>query len=97
MTKKKIQPEISIMEMTLLSKTKCKVCIAWNGTVPKNLPKWLLDIWQLTPGLWWHEIELSFTEILELFNLGIDVLLSRDSNGKIIVGLNEMGRKFGQR
>lgn len=86
-----------MLEMTLLSKTKCKICIAWNGSLPKNLPKWLVELWEKSTGVWWHEIELSFTEILELFNLGIDVLLSRNSNGDIVIGLNQMGKRFGQR
>lgn len=99
--KKKIQPEVPITEMTLLSKTKCNICIAWNCEVPKNCPKWLLDQWNEARKIedkLWFETEISFTEILEIFNLGIDVMLSRiKETGAITVSLNKMGWRFGQR
>jgi hypothetical protein len=69
------------------------ICIAWNGILPKNLPQWIKDVKKDTM---WQEIEISGIQLLELFNSGIDVLMSRTSGGKILIGLNEQGKKFGQ-
>ena len=64
---------------------------------PKNCPKWLLDLW-IDREKMWFEIEISFTEILELFNLGMDVMLSRNAEmGSINISLNELGWRFHQR
>lgn len=93
----KKKPKVPIQEMTLLSKTKCNICIAYNCTIPKNCPKWLLDLW-IDREKMWFEIEISFTEILELFNLGMDVMLSRNAEmGSINISLNELGWRFHQR
>lgn len=93
--KKKI--EISIQEMTLLSKTKCNICVAYNCTIPKNCPQWLLDLW-IDRERMWFKIDISFTEILELFNLGMDVMLARNGEtGLINISLNEIGWQFRQR
>lgn len=93
--KKKI--EVPIQEMTLISKTKCNICIAYNYTIPKKCPQWLLDLW-IDREKMRFEIEISFTEILELFNLGMDVMLSRNAEmGSINISLNELGWRFHQR
>lgn len=95
--KKKSIISIPIQEMTLLSKTKCNICIAYNCTIPTKCPKWLLDLWTNREKMWF-EIEISFTEILELFNLGMDVMLSRNAEmGSINISLNELGWRFHQR
>lgn len=96
MKKKPVIP-VPIHEMTLLSKTKCNICIAYNCTIPKKCPQWLLDLW-INREKMWFEIEISFTEILELFNLGMDVMLSRNGEtGNINISLNELGWRFHQR
>lgn len=96
MKKKPVIP-VPILEMALLSKTKCNICIAYNCTIPKKCPQWLLDLW-INREKMWFEIEISFTEILELFNLGMDVMLSRNGEtGNINISLNELGWRFHQR
>ena len=95
--KKKPAIPVPILEMTLLSKTKCNICIAYNCTIPKKCPQWLLDLW-INREKMWFGIEISFTEILELFNLGMDVMLSRNGEtGNINISLNELGWRFHQR
>lgn len=95
--KKKLIIPVPIQEMILLSKTKCNICIAYNCTIPKKCPQWLLDLW-INREKMWFGIEISFTEILELFNLGMDVMLSRNGEtGNINISLNELGWRFHQR
>ena len=93
MTKKKETPVINQMLFDYQKQT-VMICVAWNGILPINLPQWLKD---LPKDSMWQEIQISGMQILELFNYGIDVLMSRTSDGKILIGLNDQGRKFGQR
>mgnify|MGYP003405629003 FL=1 len=93
MTKKKETPVINQMLFDYQKQT-VMICVAWNGILPINLPQWLKD---LPKDSMWQEIQISGMQVLELFNSGIDVLMSRTAEGKILIGLNEKGRKFGQR
>ena len=93
MTKKKETPVINQMLFDYQKQT-VMICVAWNGILPINLPQWLKD---LPKDSMWQEIQISGMQVLELFNYGIDVLMSRTSDGKILIGLNDQGRKFGQR
>lgn len=93
MNKKKEVPVINQMLFDC-QKQPVMICVAWNGILPKNLPQWLKD---LPKDSMWQEIQISGTQVLELFNFGIDVLMSRTAEGKIIIGLNDQGRKFGMR
>ena len=93
MTKKKETPVINQMLFDYQKQT-VMICVAWNGILPINLPQWLKD---LPKDSMWQEIQISGMQVLELFNSGIDVLMSRTAEGKILIGLNEKGRKFGMR
>lgn len=87
---------VNITKLSLLEKTKCKICIAWNGTQSENIPKWLSDLW-VDKNRMWIETKISFAEIIELYNCGIDVMLSHNSEGEILIGLNKMGWRFSMR
>lgn len=87
---------MTITELPLSTKVKCKICPAWNCEIPKNLPKWLSDLW-VDKNKIWFEADISFTEIIELYNLGIDVMLSRTFEGQIRIALNKTGFRFGMR
>ena len=93
MNKKKEVP-VTNQILDLNQKQTVMICVAWNGILPINLPQWLKD---LPKDSMWQEIQISGMQVLELFNYGIDVLMSRTAEGKIIIGLNEKGRKFGLR
>lgn len=86
------------LSMQLLKKNEkvfALICINFNGTLPKNSPSWIHNLNQ--NKLIWQPITISMNEILELYNLGIDVMLTRNDAGQIKIAINEIGWRFGQR
>lgn len=83
-----------MQHLDLNHKQKVMICTAWNGTLPKNSPQWIKD---LPANAIWQQTEVSGLQLLELFNSGIDVMMSRTSEGNVLIGLNEQGWKFSQR
>lgn len=75
---------------------KVLICIRWNGILPKNSPQWIKDL-DNSANTVWQETEISGRQVFQLFNFGIDIMMSRDSLGRILISLNEQGQKFGQR
>jgi len=83
-----------MQHLDLDHKQTVNICTAWNGILPENLPQWIKD---LPRDKVWQKTELSGRQLLELFDSGIDVMMSRTSEGNVLIGLNKQGWKFGQR
>lgn len=71
-------------------------CFGWNS-VPKNTPKWLIDIWETGHHLW-QKIPITFDQVKELYNVfELDIMLSHSSECEIVIAINDAGKRFGQR